>query len=136
MQKLKYSKQRAYIKEYLMQTEEHPTADTVYLHMRKQFPNISLGTVYRNLNLLADMGEIIKITTENGGVRFDKVSVPHYHVICTKCGKVDDLMLTQKDFDELDKKASKSYSGEINTHAVVFYGVCEDCLRVDKSENP
>ena len=55
---LKYSRQRASIKEYLLETHEHPTADTVYLHVKKEFPNISLGTVYRNLNLLADMGDV------------------------------------------------------------------------------
>ena len=54
---LKYSKQRASIKDYLMHTTSHPTADTVYLHIKEEFPNISLGTVYRNLNLLADIGE-------------------------------------------------------------------------------
>ena len=67
MATLKYSRQRASIKEYLDHTTEHPTADTVYLHVREEFPRISLGTVYRNLNLLADMGEAIKITTPDGG---------------------------------------------------------------------
>ena len=57
MANLKYSRQRASIKEYLANTTSHPTADTVYLHVREEFPRISLGTVYRNLNLLADMGE-------------------------------------------------------------------------------
>ena len=55
MAALKYSKQRASIKEYLLHTTAHPTADTVYLHIKEEFPNISLGTVYRNLNLLADI---------------------------------------------------------------------------------
>ena len=57
----------------------------------KNFPRISLGTVYRNLNLLADIGEITKITTPDGGDRFDAVTNPHYHVICTSCGRVIDL---------------------------------------------
>ena len=70
MATLKYSRQRASIKEYLSNTMEHPTADTVYLHVREEFPNISLGTVYRNLNLLADIGEVVKISTPNGGDRF------------------------------------------------------------------
>ena len=61
MTALKYSRQRESIKDYLMHTNAHPTADMVYLHVKEQFPNISLGTVYRNLNLLSDMGEIIKI---------------------------------------------------------------------------
>mgnify|MGYP000888987872 CR=1 FL=1 len=54
---LKYSKQRASIKDYLMHTTSHPTADTVYLHIKEEFPNISLGTVYRNLNLLSEISE-------------------------------------------------------------------------------
>ena len=66
---LKYSKQRASIKDYLMHTTSHPTADTVYLHIKEEFPNISLGTVYRNLNLLADIGEALRIPTPDGGDR-------------------------------------------------------------------
>ena len=63
MAALKYSRQREAIKHYLASTKEHPTADTVYMHVKKEFPNISLGTVYRNLNLLTDIGEAIKIST-------------------------------------------------------------------------
>ena len=59
---LKYSRQRESIKEYLMSTKEHPTADMVYQHVREQYPKVSLGTVYRNLNLLAELGEVNKLT--------------------------------------------------------------------------
>ena len=62
MATLKYSRQRESIKNYLASTTEHPTADTVYMHVKEEFPNISLGTVYRNLNLLTDLGEAVKIT--------------------------------------------------------------------------
>ena len=82
MATLKYSRQRECIKEYLMHTTEHPTADTVYEHVKEEFPRISLGTVYRNLNLLADMGEALKITTLDGGDRFDGCTKPHYHFTC------------------------------------------------------
>ena len=61
MATLKYSRQREAIKSYLASTTSHPTADTVYMHVRDEFPNISLGTVYRNLNLLTDLGEAMKI---------------------------------------------------------------------------
>ena len=81
MANLKYSRQREAIKEFLASTKEHPTADTVYMHVREEFPRISLGTVYRNLNLLADMGEINKITTPDGGDRFDGSVEPHYNLI-------------------------------------------------------
>ena len=66
----------------------------VYLHVKEEFPNISLGTVYRNLNLLADIGEITKIPTPDGGDRFDGRTDSHYHVICSGCGNVFDLELS------------------------------------------
>ena len=86
MAAIKYSRQREAIKHYLASTKEHPTADTVYLHVKEDFPNISLGTVYRNLNLLTDIGEAIKIPTPDGGDRFDGNVIPHNHFLCTSCG--------------------------------------------------
>ncbi len=88
MPTLKYSRQREAVKEFLASRIDHPTADTVYTNLREKFPNISLGTVYRNLSLLADMGEIIKITTGDGADRFDGRITPHNHFICRKCHKV------------------------------------------------
>ena len=60
MATLKFSRQRESIKQYLASTKEHPTADMVYMHVKEDYPNISLGTVYRNLNLLTDIGEALK----------------------------------------------------------------------------
>ena len=71
MKPLKYSRQRESIKEFLQGRTDHPTADTVYTNIREIYPNISLGTVYRNLALLASLGEIQKITCEDGADRFD-----------------------------------------------------------------
>lgn len=124
---LKYSRQRASIKEYLTNTHEHPTADTVYLYMREKFPHISLGTVYRNLNLLADMGEIIKITTPDGGDRFDGHTEPHYHVVCSHCGKVFDLMLDESHIHEINRLASEKFDGTITSHSILFNGICAGC---------
>ena len=129
MAALKYSRQRASIKEYLAHTKEHPTADTVYMHVRKEFPNISLGTVYRNLNLLADMGDVVKITTPDGGDRFDGQTYPHYHVVCTSCGEVIDLILDQSHMDLTDQVAGAHFSGTIDSHTTLFYGTCEECLK-------
>ena len=127
MATLKYSRQRESIKEYLMSTTAHPTADTVYLHVKEEFPNISLGTVYRNLNLLADIGEAIKITTPEGGDRFDGNTNPHYHVVCTSCGKVDDLHLDQEQIEAVNKLGNTHYDGTIKTHTTLFYGTCSEC---------
>ena len=123
---LKHSKQRDSIKAYLASTTAHPTADTVYLHVREEFPHISLGTVYRNLNLLADIGEAIKITTPDGADRFDGNTEPHYHVLCTKCGSVIDLEM--ESLTSINKIAEDHFPGTIESHTALFFGVCENCL--------
>lgn len=128
MANLKYSRQRASIKEYLNSTVEHPTADTVYLNVKGEYPSISLGTVYRNLNLLSDIGEAIKITTPDGGDRFDGRTEPHYHVVCTSCGKVVDLEMSQKEIASINKAANSIFDGEITSHTTLFSGICKECL--------
>ncbi|MEE1314530.1 MAG: transcriptional repressor [Faecalimonas sp.] len=121
----KYSRQRESIREYLSSTYEHPTAETVYLNVKNEYPNISLGTVYRNLNLLADTGEALKINTPYGGDRFDGHTHPHYHFCCTRCGKVLDLQLEQ--LDTINKVAEQAIDGIVESHTMMFYGICGDC---------
>ncbi|NCB93542.1 MAG: transcriptional repressor [Clostridia bacterium] len=126
MATLKYSRQRESIKDFLMTRTDHPTADVVYHQLRKIYPNISLGTVYRNLSLLADIGEIQKIYTGDGVDHFDGQVVPHYHVVCTKCHRVMDLDMDY--MTEVEEKASHHFNGKITSHITNFYGVCNDCL--------
>lgn len=93
----------------------------------KSGTQIVIGTVYRNLNLLADIGEAIKITTPDGGDRFDARTNPHYHFYCKCCKRMIDM-----DFDHMDKinqLASESFDGQIESHTMLFYGICGDCLR-------
>ena len=94
MATVKYSRQREAIKNFLMSRKDHPTAEVVYEHVLKAFPNISLGTVYRNLSFLVDNGQAVKVPCEDGSVHFDGNVMPHYHFQCTECGAVIDL-----DFD-------------------------------------
>ena len=91
---LKHSKQRDSIKEFLSTRKDHPTADVVYMNVRKSFPNISLGTVYRNLTLLADIGEITRLRVGDGVDHFDFDTSPHCHFVCTECGNISDLYLS------------------------------------------
>lgn len=79
MATLKYSRQREAIKEYLSHTKEHPTADTIYMRIREIYPNISLGTIYRNLSLLVEKGEIIRINGIDGSDHYDGNTQKHYH---------------------------------------------------------
>lgn len=121
----KYSRQREAIKEYLAHTKEHPTADTVYMNIRSTYPNISLGTVYRNLNLLAEQGEIVKINCQDGSDRFDSNSNPHYHFLCNGCGKVIDIEM--ESIEHINKIAGAGFTGKVEGHVTFFYGLCPDC---------
>lgn len=122
---LKHSKQREAIKTYLFMHRTHPTAETIYTDLKNEFPNISLGTVYRNLSLLADIGEIQKLHIDNGADRFDGNLSPHYHAICKTCGKVNDIMLENTDF--INQLADFHYNGTIEEHQIYFYGQCSEC---------
>lgn len=122
----KYSRQREAIREYLMQTKEHPTADMVYMKIRTIYPNISLGTVYRNLNLLAQKGEIIKINCQDGSERFDGNVSPHYHFLCKSCRRVHDLEM--ESIEHINKIAGAGFKGKIEGHVTFFYGKCPECL--------
>ena len=102
---LKYSRQREAIKDFLMTRIDHPTADVVYSNVRTEFPNISLGTVYRNLTLLADLGEIARLRVGDGVDHFDADTSPHYHFVCSECGSVIDLDM--ENIDNINQTAAK-----------------------------
>ncbi|UWP61231.1 Fur family transcriptional regulator [Ruminococcus gauvreauii] len=122
---LKYSRQRESIKEFLASRKDHPNADTVYENIRQIYPNISLGTVYRNLALLESIGEIMKITTGDGADRYDGNVKPHHHFICTRCHSVIDLDM--ENIDYIKEAASKNFNGSIDNYIAHFYGLCENC---------
>lgn len=123
---LKHSKQRDAILTFLASRYDHPTAETVYLGIKEEFPNISLGTVYRNLNLLSDIGEIRKLSSGSGPDRFDANTSPHYHFLCKTCGSVSDLALDE--LDHIDILAGQNFDGKIEGHMTYFYGICPRCM--------
>lgn len=128
---LKHSKQRDSIKKFLETRKDHPTADTVYVNVRKSFPNISLGTVYRNLTLLADIGEIARIRVGDGVDHFDAITTPHYHFVCNECGTVTDL--DTENTNILPDIRIRNFKGQIEGHRTYFYGRCEACLKMQKT---
>ena len=129
---LKYSRQRESIKACLMGRRDHPTADDVYLSIRQEYPNISLGTVYRNLTLLTELGEIKKITDFDGPDRFDGNTALHYHFICRKCGAVLDLEMDS--LAHINLLAEHNFDGTIEGHLTHFYGLCPECAKSKKEE--
>ena len=126
MAAMKFSRQRESIKEFLRGRTDHPTADTVYENVKLIYPKISLGTVYRNLSLLSDIGEIQKLASFGGSDRFDARIDPHCHFMCTRCGRVLDM--DEEHFDKLMAEAAIHFTGgEITHYNASLYGICKDC---------
>ncbi len=128
-----YSRQRELIKEFLMGRKDHPTADTIYKNVRLSFPNISLGTVYRNLTLLAEDGEINRLSLGDGIDHFDADTSPHCHFMCRKCGGVLDVNLSLKSMESITHAAAAHFEGQIAGHRTCFYGLCPQCLEASQA---
>lgn len=123
--KLKSSKQRGLILRILRSTHSHPTADAVYETARQQMPNISLGTVYRNLNLLRDEGKIRELCFGRGQNRYDGDVRDHYHVRCVECGRVEDV--PHMSARASSKEIAHLTGYHILSHRLEFWGICPDC---------
>ena len=125
--KIRYSQQREDIYNYMLSTKEHPSAEMVYEALKADHPHLSLGTVYRNLNLLAELGKVRRVATVQNTDRFDAVCEDHAHFICECCGKVDDVFFEAD--ESLNEKAASHCNGKIQSHHVYFYGTCNECLK-------
>ncbi len=119
------TKQKKLILQILRNTDTHPTADWIYEQAKKEIPDISLGTVYRNLKVLKDMGEILELNYGSTYSRYDGVSTNHYHFVCKQCGKIYDLDVGISISDE---NIEKLIGGYIEYHRLEFYGICKHCL--------
>ena len=124
----KRSRQRELLLEVLRSTTCHPDADWVFSKMREKMPNISLGTVYRNLSLLAREGTILKLATGEQADRFDGCAAPHYHLLCRGCGSVLDLPMPYA--EALNTGAADESGCEIEGHSLLFYGKCPSCTGI------
>ena len=124
---LKHSKKREAILEAMRSTKEHPSAEWVYSRLKPLYPDLSLGTVYRNLNLFKDLGEIVSVGNVDGQERFDADTHCHPHFICTCCHRVIDLPM---DFSAADHYSDieKAIGGVVKTECVSFTGLCDQCV--------
>ena len=128
MADLKYSRQREAILSFLGTRSDHPTAEVVYENVRKEYPAISLGTVYRNLNLLKDLGLIQTLETGDGKVHFDWNAKAHNHFVCRTCGAVLDIAFETP--RGMAQAAAKKFDGIIDGSAIQFFGVCGNCRKL------
>ena len=133
MATLKYSRQREAIKRCLASRRDHPTAEMIYTQLRDKDPRLSLGTVYRNLALLSQLGEIRKIPTEDGPDRFDGDTSRHFHFICRRCHAVTDLMVPEA--DTLIAKTASLTDGEVEEIVMNAYGLCRSCADVSSMKD-
>lgn len=125
---MKYSRQREIVRNIIDKANNHPTVEEVYAKVQMVDRNISIATVYRNLNLLAENGEIQKLNFFDEADRFDPNIKEHTHFVCKKCGKIidinDDAYISHF---SLDKEVEKKYRVKVDNHSLVLYGICNDC---------
>ena len=103
----------------------HPTADNVYLAVCEKCPNISRGTVYRNLNQMAEKGELQKIPIPDAPDIYDVTLRPHYHIQCRKCKKIYDVEM--KYLPDISRYITDKHGFTIENHEIVFQGICPKC---------
>jgi len=127
---------RQAILEVLSNTEEHPSAEEIYLAVQKIYPNIGLTTVYRTLELLVDMGLVFKFDFGDKRARYELSQGPtskkhHHHLVCTNCGRIIDYTDFIDEEKELLQRTeaglSEKYNFKITDHLIQFYGLCDEC---------
>jgi len=126
-QKYRMTNQRQVILEEIQKINTHPTADEVYEIVRRRLPRISLGTVYRNLEILSACGLIQKIGPLSSQMRFDGNTETHYHIRCNYCGRVEDAPIESMDDIESAVRSLSDYN--IIGHKLEFIGICPKCKK-------
>lgn len=122
----KYSRKREAIRELLMSTQSHPTAEWIFSQLKTEIPDLSLATVYRNLSEMKQNGEIQSVAFWGGKERFDGNTAKHSHFVCDNCGRIDDFHFIRHD-EKLDKEAQAHFGGKVDFHNLVFHGTCNEC---------
>ncbi len=121
---MKFSRQREMIYNQVKNFPIHPTADQVYTALKAENPALSLGTVYRNLNQLSEMGMLLKIPIADGSDRFDGRTDRHCHIVCDKCLRVFDIELNA---EEVVRDAVKAHGHTLTAVSFTLRGVCAEC---------
>ena len=126
MEARKFSKKRAAILEALRATDEHPSAEMLYARLKTEFPDLSLGTVYRNLAMFVADGDAVSVGTVNGQERYDADTGPHAHFICACCGRVLDVC--SPNLTGIDREVERETGGVVTSRSLSFSGTCARCL--------
>lgn len=125
----KKSRQRDAILDAVRSTKSHPSASWVYSQVRSVIPNISLGTVYRNLSMLAESNMIKRMDIGLAEEHFDGNTSLHYHLVCNDCGRISDIESEPMTF--INDMARENFNGDIYDHSIIFYGRCKECKNLE-----
>lgn len=117
--------QRHAILAYLMESMSHPTADEIYRSLEPRFPNMSVATVYNNLKMLIEAGMVQELSYGDNSSRFDADVSNHYHIVCEKCGKIEDFMYPS--LEDVERTAEEVTGFEIHGHRLELHGICRHC---------
>jgi|SRR3989344_1758213 len=124
------TKQKLLILDYLKNHPTHPTTENIYHQLKKSLPNLTLATVYRNLHILTEEQQILTLNINNE-LHFDGTTQPHLHLICQKCNKISDIMIS-----ELHHKFEKKFQTnqfQPNTTSYISYGHCQKCISLKEN---
>lgn len=124
---LKLTPQRYAIYKYLSSTKAHPSVETIYENLKSDYPTMSLATVYKTLKTLSQLDLIQEINVGEDNFRFDANPQMHPHIICTSCGRVDDV--ESANFSFINDEAEKLSGYKISSHQIYFYGTCPECCK-------
>lgn len=121
-----YSRKRQAIYELLLSTKEHPSAEWIYNNLKSEFPDLSLGTVYRNLKLLEENGTVKSVAVVEGRERYDALMSPHSHFVCNNCGRVIDVFFSSE-VSDFTEKLHIDGAKQIDSFSLIYYGICDKC---------
>lgn len=122
---IRMTNQRYAILEYLLLKGNHPTANEIYEYLKNDFPNMSVATIYNNINFFKKAGIITELPFADGSSRFDLTKTHHYHAICANCGKVEDF--DYPNFEEAERIAEKQTHFKVINHSFKVTGICLEC---------
>ncbi len=123
MRQIRNTPQRDIVREAMHENYNHPTAEEIFEKIHQEHPSISFATVYRNLNLLAEQGEILRLHMPEGPDHYDCTTSPHYHFLCRKCNRIQDTDIPfTEDFDHICPEGCTA-----ETHVLTLIGLCQHC---------
>ena len=128
----KKSRKREAMLAALRATTEHPTAEMLYNTLKPEYPELSLGTVYRNLSLFAEEGDAMSVGVFRGQERFEARTEPHAHLHCAQCGLVIDVPLPGEPETQLCALAQSATDAQVLGCSITFTGLCKTCQQADK----